>query len=144
MKIKSDIPTTIPDSCYLILQFYKYLCLEKKDKKVLAKERIKRFSHILEAALKDGYDSMDNFILWQLLVFFCDDMHTEIESEKTDINFFPSIDLNSIGLNPFEPRLPITKLLIEKGLLSPGFAELFDNKFHIGSESRVWDGMTIE
>jgi hypothetical protein len=144
MKIKSDIPATITDSHYLIFQFYKYLCLKKKDKKVLAQERIKRFSRILEAALKDGYDFMDNFILWQLLFFFYDDIHTEIKPEKTNINFSPNIDLDSIGLYPFEPRLPTTKPLIEKGFLSFDFAELFDNKFHIGAESRVWDGMTIK
>jgi hypothetical protein len=144
MKIKSDIPTTIPDSHYLLFQFYIYLFLEEEDSMALAEERIRRFSHILEAALKDGYDFMDNFTLWQLMVFFYDDIQTKIEPDKTNINFFPNIDLDSFDWYSFEPKLSITKLLIEKGFLSPDFEQLFDNKFHIGAESRIWDGIPIE
>jgi hypothetical protein len=143
MKIKSDIPTTIPDSRYLVLQFYKYLLLNHDDKGAFANVRTKQFFHILDVALKNGC-YMESFTLWQFMVFLYDNTHTEIEPEETNIKFFPSIDLGSIGLYPFEPRLPITKPLIEKGFLSTGFAELFDNKFHLGTESPVWDGMTIE
>jgi hypothetical protein len=87
---------------------------------------------------------MDNFTLWQLLIFFYDDIQTKIEPDKTNINFFPNIDIDSFDWYSFEPKLSITKLLKEKGFLSPDFEQLFDNKFHIGAESRIWDAMTIE
>jgi hypothetical protein len=87
---------------------------------------------------------MENFTLWQLMVFFYDAIQTKIEPDKTNINFFLNIDLDSFDWNPFEPKLPITKPLMEKGFLSSEFAEFFDNKFHIGIGSSLWDGIPIE
>jgi hypothetical protein len=133
MKIKNDIPLDIPDPQYLMFQFYHYILLDSEDRRALAKDHIKRLSSTFDLVLKNYHTYINSSFLLQWVVYLCDN----------GIHFLPNINLDA-DLDVYEPKLPFTKELMNKGFLTTGFAELFDNKFLFGFESRIWDGMSIK
>ena len=127
----------IPDSAYLAFSYYRFFSLDdSEDRKNYVNDRIKRFKAIIDERLKQGLDITDVSTLLQLTTYFYG------FTEESTIPFFPNLSC-FINDDVFKPYFLITKALIKHGFLTPDSGMLFENKFIIGFENRIFDGMPI-
>ena len=139
MQIKrfKDKDSYIPDSAYLAFLHFRFFFLDdSEDRKNLANDRIKRFQVIINERLKQGLDIIDISTLLQLTIYFYG------STEESAIPFLPNLSC-FIHDDVFIPRLKITKALIDDHKLSLDLGMLFENKFILGFESRIFDGIPI-
>jgi hypothetical protein len=145
MKINApkDKKSYIPDSAYLIFQYFRFFFLDdSEDRKNLANDRIKRFQAIINERLHQGVDITDVSMLLQLTLYFFDFMYIGNITKEDEPPFLPNICW-FINYDVCEPILKITKSLIDKKFFTPDSGMLFENKFLIGFENRIYDGMPI-
>jgi len=137
MQIKDfkDKDNYIPDLAYLAYFYYRFSSLDDSEIKNLANDRIKRFQAIINERLKQGQDINDVSPLFQLNIY----LGSTVENTTP---FLPNLS-SLINYDVFEPRLKITKALIDHKFLTFDSGMLFENKFILGFENRIFDGIPI-
>ena len=139
-----DIINCFPDSKYLAFQYYCFQYLEDEEvRKSLAKDRTKRYQKMIKERLKQGFEIADVCPLIQLNGHFYNSISIVVPSSLEGIiHYFPNM-LYYIRDDTFKPRLAIVQKLIEEKFFTPDSGMLFENKFLLGFENRIFDGMPI-
>jgi len=126
-----------PNSLYLAELYYRFLSLnDSEGREYLAIDKIKRFQSIVNERLKQGFNIIDISQLFQLTIYYCDSTEGNMPPFLPNLSCFMNDDA-------FEPRLKITKALINNNFLTPDSGMLFENKFMLGFENRIFDGIQI-